>query len=291
MSEKISFIDRSEFAFLDGLEAVEKSVYNKILKMLRNFSQEEGRLIQTQASNSLLLNLRKEILSIIRKSVFIPRVNKFITQFDEVEKRNKSFYSRLLGTSVKTNVSLEKKIIIDHVADSLTKTASINQNFTDPIRKMMVDSVRYKQTFEEAESNLKRLVRGTGKGGLLKRYSSQIVRDSMNGFDGAVNDVIRDAFQLDGWRYVGSLIDDSRLNCENWIEGSGKFKIYSIGDGKYRVADLPAMIRIAKNRDGWNPNTTPETFAQYRGGYRCRHAIYYFRLSTEENQMIQNRLG
>ncbi len=135
------------------------------------------------------------------------------------------------------------------------------------------------------------MVKGTGKGGLFRRYAGQVATDSLNGYDGAVNDVIRDSFQLDGFRYVGSLIDDSRQNCIELVNGSGEFEKFAIRPGTYRTEDLQAIIDIAKYRPGWNPATTTQTFAQYRGGYRCRHQVIYFRLKPEENEKVKKQLA
>lgn len=291
LSDKIKFIENSELSFLDGIESMEKAVYSKIIEILRSFAQKEGRLIKDESNKTLLIRLKKEILKVIRESTFIPKVNGFLSDFDKVENMNRNIYLNILGVPIKTDLSLEKKIVIDSVVDALTNQSSLNTNFSNPIRKMLTDAVRFKQTFAEAEENLRTLVKGTGKGGLFKRYTSQVVTDSINGFDGAVNDVIRDAYQLDGLRYVGSLIKDSRSNCKDLINGSGVFEKFAIRGGTYRVEDLPKIISIAKNRPGWNKETTPQTFAQYRGGYRCRHQVFYFRLKPEENEQIKTQLA
>jgi hypothetical protein len=284
IAEKFSFIDKSEFDFLDGIESMEIAIYSKLLDILRRFAQEEGRIIELGSNAVLFDRLKREILKVIRESTFIPKVSNFLTKFDGVEKRNRTIYERILGVPVKTDLMLEKLTIIDKVTDSLTGQSSLNANFINPIRKTLTDAVRFNQTFAEAEANLRTQVKGTGSGGLFKRYTTQVVRDSINGFDGAVNDVIRDAFQLDGLRYVGSEIDDTRLNCQELLRGSGAFEKFAIRPGTYRESDLQSIIDIAKNRPGWNPATTKSTFAQYRCGYNCRHAVYWFRLKPEEKQ-------
>jgi hypothetical protein len=291
LAEKLSFLDNSERSFLLGIEKIEKSVLTKVLTILRSLSQKEGKLIQTEANNKLLLRLKKEILSAIRKSAFVPRIDNFLTDFDKVESLNKNIYSRSLKRKVTTNLTLEKQIVIDSVVDSLKADSAINANLSNPIRKMITDAVRLNQTFDQAEKNLTELIEGTGNGGLLKKYSSQVVTDAINGFDGAVNDTIRDAFQLDGFRYVGSLIKDSRQNCVEWVNAEGRFKKFAIRAGTYRVKDIDAMIKIARTRSGWRQETTAQNFAEKRGGYRCRHQVFYFSLTKEENEQVEKQLA
>lgn len=288
---KLSFLSRSEKKLLDGIGSTEKAIYAKVLKILRGLSQEEGRLASGQASTRLLTRLRRDLLKVIRESAFIPKISGFLTDFDEVEKRNRTIYQRLLGKPIKVNLSVEKKIVIDKVVDSLTGASSLNANYTNPIRKVLTDAVREGQTFAQAETALNELIIGTTNGGLFKKFTKQVTVDAINGFDGAVNDTIRDAFQLDGFRYVGSLITDSRLNCQEWVNGSGKFKKYAIDGGIFRVEDLPKMIKIAKNRPGWKKGTNPKNFAQNRGGWNCRHQVFYFLLTDEQNAQVDKQLG
>ncbi len=291
LSEKFSFIKKSELDFLDGIESTEIALYSKLLDILRRFAQEDGRIIQSGSNTALFDRLKKEILKVIRESTFLPKVSNFLTKFDGVEARNRTFYERILGRPVRTSLTLEKKYVIESVTDALTGQSSLNANFVNPIRKTLTDAVRFNQTFVEAEENLKAMVKGTGKGGLFRRYTGQVVTDSINGFDGAVNDVIRDSFLLDGFRYVGSLIDDSRGNCIDLVNGSGVFAKFAIRPGTYRVKDLDRIIALAKDRKGWNPATTKETFAQYRGGFNCRHQVFYFRLTEEQNQKVEKQLS
>jgi len=288
---KLKFLSTAEKKFLTGIEATEKAIYSKVLNILRQLSQEEGRLRESQITVSLLTRLRREILTAIRKSTFVPKVSAFLTEFDEVEKRNRSIYRVLLGKPIKTNLSVEKQIIIDQVVDSLTGQSSLNANYTNPIRKTLTDAIRRGSTFKQAEDALRSQIVGDANGGLFKRYTKQVVTDSINQFDGAVNDVIRDAFQLDGFRYVGSLIKDSRENCQEFVNGSGRFEKYAIEPGAFRTQDLPALIKIAKNRPGWIKGTTPQNFGQNRGGYNCRHQVVYFLLTEEQKAVVDKQLG
>jgi len=291
LADKLSFIKGKEESFLDGLESTEKALFGKLLAILKRFTQKNGTLVQDESSSALLLRLKKEINQVIGKSGLNGKLKNFLVSFDKVEDMNRTIYSRVIGRPVKTGFTLERAILVDEIADRLGQPLQITNAITNPIRNVLASSIHGGMTFTEAEENLKRLVVGGKSGGLIKKYAGQVAKDAINGFDGAINDKIRDEFELDGFRYVGSLIATSRTNCIEWINGTGKFKKYAIRPGTYRVADLKAMIAIAKKRPGFNQSTNPKNFGQLRGGYRCGHQVFYFRLTPEQDEQVNEQIS
>jgi len=97
-----------------------------------------------------------------------------------------------------------------------------------------------------------------------------ISRDGLYGYDGATNDQIRAAYGLNAYRYVGSIVADSRPHCRRWVHERELTREYL----EPRIAALHA----ARNPDGFRPQTRWENFAQYRGGWNCRHQAIPVRL-------------
>ena len=97
--------------------------------------------------------------------------------------------------------------------------------------------------------------------GLLTRYVTQISRDALYQFSGLANQVIAVEYGLNAYEYVGSLVDDSRPQCQRWVEKQVLF-----------FSELQEEINWAlDNGKGMIPSTTPQNFAIYRGGYNCQH--------------------
>jgi hypothetical protein len=101
----------------------------------------------------------------------------------------------------------------------------------------------------------------------------------LNQFDGQVNSAIANEFGLDAYRYVGSLIDDSRAQCIRW---AGKQVLLK--------EDLAKEISWATaNGTGMIAGTTPENFATFRGGYNCRHSAIPFKLTASQRAKLQQQ--
>lgn len=70
--------------------------------------------------------------------------------------------------------------------------------------------------------------------GQFKKYVTQISRDTLNQFDGQINGRIAEEYGLNAFRYVGSIIEDSRPQCVQWVAMRTLLK-----------EDLPALIASA----------------------------------------------
>jgi len=79
---------------------------------------------------------------------------------------------------------------------------------------------------------------------------------------------------LNAFQYIGSLVTDSRPQCERWIIKKG---------GVLKYSELEKEISWAySNGKGMIPGTNKDNFGTYRGGYNCKHSAVPFRY--EENQ-------
>ncbi|MFN9108950.1 MAG: hypothetical protein ACK5XN_02555, partial [Bacteroidota bacterium] len=113
--------------------------------------------------------------------------------------------------------------------------------------------------------------------GLYSRYVKQVSRDALGQFDGQINAKIADEFGLDAFRYVGSIIDDSRSQCVRWV-----------GKRILEKSEMQSEINWANNNgSGMIPGTTPENFLVYRGGYNCRHRAIPFKLTKSQRERLQ----
>jgi hypothetical protein len=105
----------------------------------------------------------------------------------------------------------------------------------------------------------------------------QISRDALGQFDGQINAIIADEFGLDAFRYVGSIIDDSRAQCVRWV-----------GKRILEKSEMQSEIAWANNNgSGMIPGTNPDNFLVFRGGYNCRHRAIPFKLTKSQRERLQ----
>lgn len=289
INKKDKIIDKAEKRLLDGIKSSEKAIFNKILDILRKLSQKEGRLQKETINNKFLNSITKKVLGVIRKSTLQKKIDEFLPNFEKIDELNNEIYKGITGAEftkkIRNEISVYRRISIENIIDNLLGEQALKANYITPIRDILFKGVALKSKVKDIEKELSVFVKGTEKrDGRFLRYVKQVAMDSINQHDGATNDIVRDAYQLDGFIYAGSLISTSRGNCEHLTGKTSLFEDLEVKKGMYRVEDIPKIIRrLDKGKNsGWNKNTTPETFAQYRGGYSCRHQIIYIPLPKED---------
>lgn len=128
----------------------------------------------------------------------------------------------------------------------------------DRVVRTITAGVLLNRPLAEVFDNLEEIV-----GRSLSGYATLLSRDGLYGYDGAVNDVIRKTYDLNAYRYVGSIVEDSRPHCRRWVKERLLRREY--------LEQEIGRLHAAGNPDGFRTQTTFENFAQYRGGYNCRH--------------------
>jgi hypothetical protein len=136
---------------------------------------------------------------------------------------------------------------------------------------------------------------------IASRYLTQITRDSINQYDGTIQQKVSEEIGLDGFMFVGSVQDNSRPGCVhmtgipepvNICVGSGKnrkctltanrFQDIALESGGFRKSDIGLIIQRNKNDKGWDPDTTEENYYSKRNGFNCRHFVVPYRINEDE---------
>lgn len=288
---KARLLEFADDLFLNAAVSAEKGILSAALNLLRSFSTRGGRLEADQANATLLLTLRRRILEILEKSDLGKAVDDFLPRFDEVEAVNRDIYDDLLPSFRMPNVSLAKRVAVEKVIRLLKDAGALDANYGLELRRLMFENIERGLTVAEAERRIREFAVGPDKkGGVLSRYVRQVSQDLISGYDGYVQERIREKYKLDGFFYTGTVIRTSRQNCIEMIDGTGAFSVYAIRPGLYPVTAIPAIIEKARQRDGFRKETTVETFGVYRMGYNCRHSIVYVKLTNRERMEYIGRL-
>lgn len=236
--------------------AVVKALMDELVKRSSSGKLDDG------ISNLRVLRSIRRILSEQVSQSAVSNVSTILPQFERMFELNARMHAGVNDLELEPNDFRRlRTAFADLMVDELIDTAE-SAELIVPIRNVITRNILSGATLSRTEDDLMRTLTSRGEGtGKLQARVTQITRDSMYGFDGAVNKQVADRFDMNAYMYVGSLIKDSRPQCKRWVEKRELLK-----------SELPAEIAWAKrNGSGMRPTTTAETFPIDRGGYNCRH--------------------
>ncbi len=207
----------------------------------------------------------------------------YLRKFETIEIANTRLHKVLNKLNISQVINLAKKErgvvtaklatgIVGAIEENLTGNA-MRKVFTKEVQKVLFDNLILGTPFSTARANLSEFIRGKEGLGQLERWSGQITRDALNQYDGKINAMVAEEYGMNAYRYTGSLITDSREQCERWVNR----KILLI-------KDLTKEIEWANSQgSGMIPGTNKKNFAQFRGGYNCRHSATPTFIDTSNN--------
>jgi hypothetical protein len=245
-----------------GISRVEDEIYAIMRRYLLRFNLEDGTFAAQTATATLITEMNREIAAAVAKSSLDSEISKFLVNFDQIGENVKAMHQQLSDVTVPNRIiNQQKQLAIDSTVYSL-KTANVDMRFIDPIKRVLFQRVTTGASLIETERELRRLIQGgDGNKGMMERWVGQIARDSINQYEGTIHTAVKNEFGFTAIRYVNSLVEDSRAQCQRWV-----------GMGRIEEKDLPAEIQWAYNNgSGMIPATFTDNFLINRGGYNCRH--------------------
>jgi hypothetical protein len=265
--------------FFDSLPATEQRIFGALSKHVQKFSSDGERFVFDDGNVLLTNQVEKIILDAIQGSTYPKDVNGFLRNFETLKQFNLDIHQSVNDLSpdeLSELINPVQRATVEQTLQGLTGSG-VSTNFIEPIRTGIFQNIVAGSTKSDLEAYLKRYILGTPEvDGTLSRYVKQVSRDALNQFDGQVNAKIANEFGLDAYRYVGSLIEDSRPQCRRWV-----------AMGVIQTKDLPDEIAwMNANGTGAIPGTSPDTFSIYRGGYNCRHSAIPFKLTKSQREKL-----
>jgi hypothetical protein len=270
LTKKENTIVDADKDLLKSLTPIEDKIFEAVRRQVSKMNKDGDNLVFDDKNVDLL----NEVDQIIVKQLkaYAPDVKQYLRNFETIKEFNFDVQKSVNDLSQKELEDLInpiQKAITQQTIDGLTGSG-VNTSFIEPVKQGIFKNIVAGSTITDLESALRTWITTTQSGNsLLRRYVTQVSRDALNQFDGQVNSKIAQEYELDAFRYVGSLIDDSRAQCIRW---SGK--------GVVLKEELEKEISWAiSNGTGMIPGTNKETFATYRGGYNCRHSAIPFKMT------------
>lgn len=279
IDKKDQTIIDSENELLSKFDSIEKDIYNAVLKKVKTFNQKDGKIVFDDDNVTSINEINQIVAESIQKSDYVNQVKQYLRDFDQIKEFNFDIQKDVNDLSrgeLEDLINPVQRGIVNQTLTNLTGQG-VNTNFIDPLREGIYKNVVAGTTITDLEGYLNAFINtNPERMGQFKRYVSQVSRDALNQFDGQVNSRIADEFGLDAFRYVGSIIEDSRPQCVRWV-----------GKGVILKEDLTNELNWAySNGTGMIPGTTADNFAVYRGGYNCRHSAIPFKLTKSQRKEL-----
>lgn len=270
----------SENQLLDGFDGIEKDIYNSVLKKVRTFDQKDGKIIFDDDTVTGINEINGIVAKSIQDSKYVGKVRDYLRDFETIKQFNFDIHQDVNDLSpgeLSDLINPVQRQIVNQTLQNLTGQG-VNTNFIDPLREGIFKNIVAGTTITDLEGYLNAFINtNPERMGQFKRYVSQVSRDALNQFDGQVNSRIAEEFGLDAFRYVGSIIEDSRPQCVRWV-----------GLGVITAENLSNELSWAySNGTGMIPGTTVDNFAVYRGGYNCRHSAIPFKLTKSQKRELE----
>ena len=229
----------------------------------------------------------KRLSDAIEKNVsYKSEIRKYMTNFDKMDILNSKVHKLLNKINISGVIKLANKQKRELVGGTVEKVVGeigrfpenmlgdeMRQQFTKPVKKVLYQNIMQGKPQSAAKKALHNFIVGEkGKIGQLERWSGQIARDTLNQYDGAVNDMVRKEFDLNGFKYIGSLVKDSRPQCKKWKR---------MGVIRYDQLDKEISWAYSYGK-GMIPGTNKDNFGTYKGGHKCAHQAVATRIEEKE---------
>ena len=280
-----SLEDKQQELLIKALQQLENKVVETALKL----PNRNGVLFDTRLAIELRPKLQKAI-----EDLYLTKVQTFINDYDKIAANIVATYGKLpIPAEFKQITEIDLQVIQQLKKLSFSQFQNLGNEFANtlanevyqstltgrPVTEMvqtlrskingiyqqsdnrkaqeLVDYIANNPNGAEVDTAVSQLQTIYGRdrlGDNLNRYATQIVQDSLMGFDGQFAKFRADQLGLTSYVYYGSLVRDSREFCKENAN-----KIFTEDEIRQKWAD-----------ETWQGKAQGDPFV-VRGGYNCRH--------------------
>jgi len=262
LSNKDKSIDNAIASFDKSLTNAQKVIYDNLKKELLNLKTDNGDLKLDPQSTEFLTKIDKTIQKSFNQSGYTSAVNDLLMSFDVINKNVIAIQNTVNNVKVNYNsLKMIQRVEVKNVTNSLIGNG-MSEELVKPMRQGLYRHILSGGSVYDAEQIIQKFVLNNPEvNAKWYNYAQQISRDSIFQYDGIINAKIANETGMNAYRYVGTLIEDSRAQCKRWVK-----------KGTIKASELEKEIEWANTYgSGMIIGTTPASFPIDRGGYNCRH--------------------
>ena len=289
----------TESRFGVAIQGVQKDLLDRILAVLQRADRLGPRFDpDSQENQELLIRLGREVDRRLKSEAMQRPVTKYLTAFRDLDDVNAQIFNitgDLKIGAARSLIGTVRAGLVDGVISNITSPANIGTQVSPIIRQIAYKHLLLGTTYKQAEAEFRALLGASGQTGIIERYTTQVVRDTLNQYDGVVQQRLTQELDFNAFMFTGSVIETSRPACIHMTnapnavticKGSGKNKVCKLErnrfadivlpEGGYLIEDIPKIITRNEGGPGWIPDTTPDNYFERRNGYNCRHNVVPF---------------
>jgi hypothetical protein len=253
--------------YASGLDAVQRSMYEKVLALLKDLSTDANGNIRATLSNYKTITKVKNILkNELNSKQYLNNVAKIADNFITVNDIQGSYFETMFADFATPTIIKElQKQALSNTVGSLTESG-INEVLVNKATDIVGQNIKSGRNFMDMAGELKDFMVGNAKvDGKLVSYSKQIVNDAISQYAGNYTQLVTEDLGLKWYGFVGALVKDSRPMCRHLVHK------------KYiHESELPGICRGRVDGGqvstaGMIPGTDKNNIMVNRIGYNCGH--------------------
>lgn len=268
LTELTAFLDGSIDNFSEDIPALQNTIFRRVSVLLKDLDLRRGDIKATAANLRKINRIKREIERLILSDKYLKEVKTFTEAFNKGTALQTAYFTTIKKDFTTPQfIETLREASIQNTKIALTE-AGIQANIVDKAGQIIQTNITERASFSSLVDDMRIFLTETPESvGALKRYTSQIVTDSLNVYAAEYNRFVSDSLDLQWYIYSGSLIKDSREFCKSLIK---KQWVHKSEFGKVARGDF---IPKPKDLKGLKPNTNADTLQINRGGWACRHLL------------------
>lgn len=244
------------------VEAIEGTIYSRVLSVLNGLELDnDGFIKQSAANRRVLYDAENLIYELIPGESFTDVVTRALSVIQTIDSSNVEYFSGL-SDGFKSNRAFIKSLQNQTV--QFIESNLLNDGLTSQVRAPLLNilnqNINIGGKFSGFLEEIRSFIRGNDEvDGRLMSYSRTLLRDTLFNYSRAYQQSVVKDLGLVWYSYSGGVMDKSRPFC---VERAGNF---------YHESEIKKWAN--QDWQGKRTGTTESSIFIYCGGWNCAHSL------------------
>jgi hypothetical protein len=254
--------------FTQAIGGVQTTLYNKIIRILKDLELDsEGYIKQSSSNRKILREAQNAFDEVINNPTYQNAVNSHLRVIPKLDKLNTEYFKSIsdLFTPNKNFIKDLQKQVIRDVNVNLLNEGVIVQVKT-PLNQILNQNVNSGGSFSGFQEQIRNFIKGNEKvEGRLLRYTTTYTADTIFNYSRTWQDSVTADLGLEFYLYSGGLTAEGKKS-----KGSREFCIERTGKYFHRK-EIESWASL--EWQGKNALTTKSSIFSLAGGHNCKHSM------------------